>query len=338
MRTVMRKLIGAGLVAALAMAVAATPALATNVSISNANRVVVTGEGSEPNATSIFFSANTYTVLDSAGVDATAPCTVTSATTANCPGTGIQAFTIRTGAGADIIAVGSTIPPVIEGTLDGGASNDLVFGGPANDSVDGGSDDDFLVGGPRADEIQGSAGRDVVFYGDQAAGVAVTIGAGGADDGNGADQAGAARDNVRNDVETVTGTLFPDSISGSASNEIFLPGEGSDVVFAGRGSDTVNGGGGDDALFGEAGRDLVNGEAGNDRLAGGPDGDTLIGGLENDFLDGGGGRDKMSGKDGFDRIFAKDGSRDRQIKCGPGKNKRERSKSDKKKDPEPKSC
>lgn len=332
----MRKLIGAGFVAAIAMAVAATPAMATNVS-SNANRVVVTGEGSEPNATSIFFNANTYTVLDSAGVDATAPCTVTSATTANCPGAGIQAFTIRTGAGADVIAVGATMPSTVEGTLDGGAANDLIFGGPANDSVDGGSDDDFLVGGPRADEIQGGGGRDVVFYGDQAAGVAVTIG-GGADDGNGADQAGAARDNVRNGVETVIGTLFPDSISGSASNEVFLPGEGNDVVFAGRGSDTVHGGGGDDALFGEAGQDLLNGEAGNDRLGGGPDGDTLIGGPENDFLDGGGGKDKMSGKDGIDRIFAKDGTRDRLIKCGPGKNKLERSKSDKKKDPEPKSC
>ncbi len=67
----------------------------------------------------------------------------------------------------------------------------------------------------------------------------------------------------------------------------------------------------------------------NDRLAGGPD---------DDFLRGGAGHDVMKGKTGIDRINAHDGERDVKISCGPGPNRLEGAKRDKRLDPRPRSC
>jgi Ca2+-binding RTX toxin-like protein len=325
--------------AAMAAAVLAAPASAAVVNISNGNRVVVTGEGSERNVTSVYYDsvADLYTVLDTAGASATAPCTAVNSTTVTCPGAAIAALTVRTGAGADSIAISSSVPATTECSCDGGTSDDALFGGRADDSLSGSSNEDLLVGGPGSDELRGGGGRDTAYYADQNSGVTVTIGS-GANDGNANDQSGISRDNVLGDVEIVTGSVFGDSITGDGSDESFFAGEGFDFVDGGRGRDTINGGGGDDDLAGNAGSDEVRGEAGNDDLSGGADGDRLIGGTENDFLSGGEGVDAMTGKAGIDRIFAKDGTRDRRIKCGDGANSQERVKRDKKRDPKPRSC
>lgn len=90
-------------------------------------------------------------------------------------------------------------------------------------------------------------------------------------------------------------------------------------------------GGGRDASQGGFGPDRIIGGTGNDLMIGLDGSDTLIGGPGNDFLDkpfGGGtlksnlGRDRYLGGPGADKIRARDFTRDIQINCGPGRDKR----------------
>ncbi|MGH2955439.1 MAG: hypothetical protein ACRDL6_00390 [Solirubrobacterales bacterium] len=91
------------------------------------------------------------------------------------------------------------------------------------------------------------------------------------------------------------------------------------TVRGGRGSDLLFGSTGADALVGGAGSDVMTGRGGNDELFGGKGSDVFSGGV------------------GLDRLFAADGRRDRKLSCGPGSNRRERAKLDRR-DPKPKSC
>jgi hypothetical protein len=123
--------------------------------------------------------------------------------------------------------------------------------------------------------------------------------------------------------------------------------EGSSFVVkveAGDGNDRV------DMSFGKAPgfnnvAQIIQGEGGNDKLS--ASGPPLL--VSNSFLDpvldGGPGNDvlrsgsnhKLKGRGGIDRIFARNGVRNLKISCGPGSNKREVAKVDRK-DPKPKSC
>ncbi|HEX8105486.1 MAG TPA: hypothetical protein VF533_22920 [Solirubrobacteraceae bacterium] len=116
-----------------------------------------------------------------------------------------------------------------------------------------------------------------MYYGDHNNGAAVVASLDGvADDG----YAGEG-DNVRTDVENLSGGLGSDTLTGNtARNRI----EGGD------GADTVNGGGGDDELYGDyTYTNFSNTSA--DTLNGGPGNDTLMGGF---------GADVHSGGDGID--------------------------------------
>ena len=76
--------------------------------------------------------------------------------------------------------------------------------------------------------------------------------------------------------DTLTGSLFDDTL------------------FGGRANDVINGSDGGDRLLGQAGKDKLNGEAGND---------TLLGGNADDRLDGGEGADVMIGGKGGDSFY-----------------------------------
>ena len=47
--------------------------------------------------------------------------------------------------------------------MNGGAGNDVAYGGPGNDAVSGGAGNDAAYGGPGTDSVKGGAGNDIIF-------------------------------------------------------------------------------------------------------------------------------------------------------------------------------
>ena len=81
---------------------------------------------------------------------------------------------------------------------------------------------------------------------------------------------------------TVNGDNFPNTLNGTAGNDIMC-GKGA--------NDTLNGLGGNDLLIGDGGDDVMSGAQGNDAILGTSGNDTLKGGQGNDSLQGGPGSD-----------------------------------------------
>ena len=154
-------------------------------------------------------------------------------------------------------------------TLTGGAGNDSFSGGTGSDVMDGGDgNDSFLedaaANGP--DTFIGGAGVDRVSYSNRTASVTVTVGS-GANDGQASEG-----DDVKADVENVTGGSGDDTLIGNASANALLGGAGNDTLTGGDGQDTLVGGDGNDTMDGGAGNDIFDQGAA-------PDGaDIMIGG------------------------------------------------------------
>lgn len=166
----------------------------------------------------------------------------------------------------------------ITGWLRGGAGDDTLRGGPANDAnyLDGETGDDMVIGGPQRDELDGGPGADVLDGGGGSADrasyairtgrVEVTLDD-LANDGAAASfcLAGGGscgtytfeRDNVRSTVEYVTGGSGNDTLTGHA---------GANSLAGGPGADTLNGLGGNDTLRGDQGNEVYNGGDGRDTL------------------------------------------------------------------------
>ena len=166
-------------------------------------------------------------------------------------------------------------------TLEGRDGTDALFGGNAADTLSGEDDDDLLQGGAKADDLSGGLGIDEVDYDDHSGGpVTVTIN-NVANDGGGSGGGGAEGDNVRTDVENVSGTDFDDTLIGSGQNNELVGFEG---------DDEISGEGGDDEIFGDfsfpsssAGDDDIGGGAGDDALFGAGGADVYRGGSGFDF-------------------------------------------------------
>jgi Ca2+-binding RTX toxin-like protein len=163
--------------------------------------------------------------------------------------------------------------------LQGGPGNDSLGGGDGADTIDGQAGNDFIQGGNDADDMSGGPGSDTADYQDHSAQVTVTIN----DVANDGQSGGAEGDNVRTDIENLSGGPNDDTLTGSTvDNQIQGAG----------GNDTIMGIGGDDTLFGEfafnsgtPGDDTLNGGNGDDSLAGGAGADHMIGGNDFDFVD-----------------------------------------------------
>ncbi len=337
------KRIAPALAAAAIGCVLAPNAVASTASIQNTNRVNVSAGGNEKNQIQASFDSalDRYTITDAAGVTASGmACTEVDPNTVTCPGAAITNVRVTASGGNDLITIArSGWPATIETDLEGGSGDDRISGAGAMDDVNGGSGRDTLDGGPGADEVRGGSGVDVGAYGDRTTPLIITVGAGNENDGNEVDQTGANRDTVRGDIETVVAGSAADIVIGdSSSGETLFGGDGNDSIFGGRGRDTLLGFLGSDFLSGDAGDDTIRGSAGADRLLGGSEDDRLAGGPDGDLLRGGADNDAMKGKGGVDVIQAKDGSRDIKISCGPGPNRQEFAKRDKRLDPRPKGC
>lgn len=116
---------------------------------------------------------------------------------------------------------------------------------------------------------------------------------------------------------TIVGTDGPDTLNGTASDDVICAlrgadvvnaGAGDDLVFGGRGHDELNGGDGNDVIHGNRGNDVITGGRGADQLHGGRDRDTLSGNRGNDRLAGGRGQDTLNGGNGQDVLIGKNGN------------------------------
>ncbi|MGH2680716.1 MAG: calcium-binding protein [Actinomycetota bacterium] len=179
----------------------------------------------------------------------------------------------------DDTITGSTVANRLSGGVDptpavddGDTGNDTLMGGLGNDTLNGFDGDDELFGEGDADRLNGGVGADIldggpgiddrVSYQGRTGGVKVNQNVPGGDGQGGA----AEGDDVRANVERVTGTAFADTLVGGQLNASILSGSsGHDVLNGGNShNDAVNGGPGNDTIKDNGGRDSVIGSLGKD--------------------------------------------------------------------------
>lgn len=228
--------------------------------------------------------------------------------------------------GADVLT-GTAGPDVIVGL----GGNDTINGAGGDDRICGGDGNDSLVGGPGVDRMDGGAGTDTADYKAAPAGetINLSLDPGTASGGDGNDPSLIS-------IETVQGSAYADSLTGTDLVETLLGNGGNDVLAGLGGNDILRGGPGADSLNGGAGTDTadyqkapsavtvnlstnpgtasggdgsdpslvsvetIQGSAYADSLTGSTAADTLVGNAGNDTLAGLGGSDVLRGGAGAD--------------------------------------
>lgn len=181
-------------------------------------------------------------------------------------------------------------------TLAGEDGNDILSGAAGNDTMSGGAGNDTLDGGTGADVLQGGTGRDLATYESSSAGVQVDL-------VTGRGRGGEARGDTLKDIENLRGSAFNDILSGNATANRLMGGDGNDTLRGLGGNDVLKGGNGGDTLEGGDGNDIIAGDAGNDFITGGKGADVLFGGDGDDTIDGGTGMDLIKGGSGNNTIY-----------------------------------
>ncbi len=238
-RTTRRALIAAAL--PLVAAVVALPSVAEANSVNLFSPGVMGYSHTTNRSTSVITEIKNgdVTVRSSDGIQlVNSPCRRVDAFEASCPGASVQRLSLALGAGHDAFTSRTALQTQV-----------LGFNG-----------DDIYVGAahPLRNRVEffGMAGDDHAFYVPAQTGVNVSKNE-RADDG----RAGFDFDNIRGDVERLTGSAQRDTLSG------------------GGGTDRIDGGFGDDALFGNGGSDqFLMGSAadGADRIDGGAGFDAIF--------------------------------------------------------------
>jgi len=239
------------------------------------------------------------------------------------------------GGGSDIVRTSLSSLTLADGVEDlsytgsggftgtGNALDNSLYGKALDDTLYGLDGDDKLVGGAGADLLDGGAGRDQVDYTKSAA-ITVNL-------VTNVNRGGEAEGDRLVDIETVIGSNYADSITGSDDplvGDILYGRGGDDLLFGGAGDDQLDGGSGNDVLRGGIGNDLyVVLEAGDqvieaagegrDRIRTaatsytlganieelvytGTIGATMTGNTLDNFIVGSGGEDRLNGGDGAD--------------------------------------
>jgi RTX calcium-binding nonapeptide repeat (4 copies) len=148
--------------------------------------------------------------------------------------------------------------------IEGSNFADVLFGSDGNDSITGLNGDDEIGGGggndviredqgPNgADRINGGGGVDRVLYTGRTRDVFVSL------DGIANDGQSGERDDVRPNVENVTGSpQGNDVLIGNGLANDFHGFGGADTLRGGDGNDTLSGGAGNNGLFGGVGNDVI---------------------------------------------------------------------------------
>ncbi|HEX8122142.1 MAG TPA: calcium-binding protein [Solirubrobacteraceae bacterium] len=159
-----------------------------------------------------------------------------------------------------------------EDTLNGGGGSDVLLGGvetfgpPQTDTLNGDEGADTYVAGngmgthDGADVFSGGPGTDLADYTQRQSAITVTLADDSANDGQSGEN-----DNIKSDVEDVTGGQGADTLTGDDDPNRLSGGPLS-------GADTIDGAGGDDVLSGGIGfgfgdgADTINGGAGQDTV------------------------------------------------------------------------
>lgn len=163
------------------------------------------------------------------------------------------------GSGDDTISGGESSDTIDGGdgvdTINGDGDDDVLSGGNDNDTLNGGEGNDSLRGGAGADIQNGNGGVDTSTYSERSATVWVYIDNLGNDGGSG------EGDNVKTDVENLTGGAGSDSLRGTmagfSTSNVLDGGAGNDSLYGYNGNDTLIGGAGSDKSFGGNGNDSV---------------------------------------------------------------------------------
>jgi Ca2+-binding RTX toxin-like protein len=139
-----------------------------------------------------------------------------------------------------------------------GSGDDVLLGNGADNILRGGRGSDTLDGRGGADDLSGGEGPDTAAFEARGAGVQVSQD-GVANDGNAQDR---NADNVRADIETLSGTPHADVLRGADGAQTLLGREGDDRL-EGLGGDDLLNGGPQASLIGD-GTDVLDGGAGVD--------------------------------------------------------------------------
>jgi Ca2+-binding RTX toxin-like protein len=142
--------------------------------------------------------------------------------------------------------------------LDGGAGDDILYGGSISNGGDG---NDTIYDAVSAD---GGSGNDTIFFYEY--------------NYSGSAVGGAGNDEIHGNsgANSIGGDEGEDTLYGADGNDLIDGGAGNDILDGDAGDDTLDGGTGHDTLEGGDGRDVINGGAGNDTLAGGDGNDQFV--------------------------------------------------------------
>ncbi|MET8678004.1 calcium-binding protein [Streptomyces sp. NPDC004647] len=231
-----------GFTLCLTVAASATPgtqppgsALAGTLVSKTGTSVTVTAGVGRGNTISVWQVGDTIRVRDTGDyIAALGGCTAVSATEAVCPAAGTVTELVVNAGDQDDNVTSSLAGPGV--TLVGGAGDDSLQGGAANDTLEGDEGSDFLSGGGGNDTLVGGTGADRIFGGT----------------GN----------------DSIEGRGSSDTINGGAGNDVVSGGGGGDQVVAGAGNDFVEGGSGRDTI------NAVDEVSGNDYVQGGTEADS----------------------------------------------------------------
>ncbi len=234
--------LGAAVIAAgLALATPGTAFAATGATVKLTNDTLgpaVTYHGGTGNTNSlrIFREGAKIAVTDLVAITPGIGCVSVTLTKAHCD---------PTFAGRDVRRVFVQLGDLADTASVEGAFSGQVFGDAGNDTLQAGRGD---VSGDSAITYNGGPDTDLVSYSRAVSGVSVTLDNAG-NDGRIGPFGPAGRDNVRDDVEQVSGSEFGDRLTGDEKPTHFLGLGGADTIDPGANVDRVFGATGADTLL-----------------------------------------------------------------------------------------
>jgi hypothetical protein len=214
-----------------------------SASLTDAGRLIVTGDPTQPNTITVGLSA------DASSVDVS----VNSDPVQSFDATSVTSLAIIGGSGADTITIDQTNNPFNINTkifgrgggdsITAGDENDFIGGAAGNDTIDAGNGSNTVKGGAGNDSCDGGSGNDSLYGGKGADSLSGGAGTNLLSGGKGFDDLTAG-----SGTDTVDGGGGHNDIHGGPGHGFFFGAHGFNNIFQGGGSDTINGDGSNDTV------------------------------------------------------------------------------------------